>query len=141
MMRYVLVDTGAIYAYVTRTDVHHPAAQAFMREFVEGGGVLVLADVIFAETMTLLKARLGAQMALRVGSELRKHHSTYQWIALGQDGEEGTWEMFRQYHDKEWSYFDCALLVLARRLNIQGIFAFDGHFRQMPGIIQLPASG
>ena len=140
MTRYILIDTGAIYAFVTRTDVHHHAAQAFMREVLESGGVFVLADFIFAETMTLLKARLGASIALRVGHELRQHHAVYQWVALGQDGEADTWAMFRQYHDKEWSYFDCALLMLAQRLKIHEVFAFDGHFRQMPGIIQLPTS-
>lgn len=58
-MRRVLVDTGAIYAFVVRTDAHHQEAKAFMRDLLSARDVLVLADCVFAETMTLLKARGG----------------------------------------------------------------------------------
>lgn len=137
-MRRVLIDTGAIYAFVTHTDSHHQEARSFVREWLSHHGTFVLADLVFAETMTLLKARLGAKVAGRVGQELRQNPA-YLWIALGPDGERDTWATFQQYHDKEWSYADCALLVLARHLKIAEVFAFDEHFTQMPGLIRVPA--
>jgi len=63
----ILIDTGAIFAFVTRTDTHHEAAKRFVREWLDQEGIFVLLDIVFAETMTLLKARLGPESAIRVG--------------------------------------------------------------------------
>jgi len=136
-MRRILIDTGAIYAFVTSTDLHHTEARAFVKEFLAGHGIFVLADLVFAETMTLLKARIGANVAIRVGMELRLNPAQ-MWTALGADGENDTWALFKQYADKKWSYTDCAILMLARRLKITEVFAFDKHFEQMSGMARLP---
>lgn len=135
----ILIDTGAIYAFVTRTDFHHERAKRFIREWLDEQGVFVLSDVVFAETMTLLKARLGSEIAIRVGRELRQNPA-YLWLGLGEDSERETWVAFQRYADKDWSYTDCATLALARREGIPLIFAFDHHFTQMPGIERLPRS-
>lgn len=134
-----LIDTGAIYAFVTRTDRHHEAAKNFVRSWLDRGGDFLLADLVFAETMTLLKARLGAAIALRVGRELRRN-PLYCWHAIGREAERDVWAVFDRYEDKEWSYTDSAILALARREKISQVFAFDHHFSQMPGIERLPAS-
>ncbi|MCP3960407.1 MAG: type II toxin-antitoxin system VapC family toxin [bacterium] len=135
--RRVLVDTGAIYAFVTRTDPHHEAAKSFIRTWLEGRGVFVLPDVVFAETMTLLKARLGTGIALRVGQELRRNPA-YSWTPLGEEGERHTWALFQRFDDKDWSYTDCAILALSQREKVPRVFAFDHHFDQMPDIERLP---
>lgn len=133
----VLIDTGAIYAFVTRTDSHHEAAKSFVREWLSKQGTFTLADVVFAETMTLLKARLGAGLAIRVGRELRQNPA-YVWMSLGEEGERETWKLFQRFADKDWSYTDCALLALAHREGISTIFAFDHHFSQMQEIERTP---
>ncbi len=94
---------------------------------------------MFAETMTLLKARTSGSIAVRVGRELRSN-SAYTWVALGAEGEAEAWNVFQRYEDKEWSFTDCALLVLARRLGINTVFSFDRHLRQMPDLLRLPGS-
>ncbi len=135
--RRILVDTGAIYAFVTRTDAHHEAAKDFISRWLEHRGIFVLPDVVFAETMTLFKARLGAPVALQVGRELRLNPA-WSWTPLGEDGERDTWALFQRYDDKEWSYTDCAVLALSRRENVPQVFAFDRHFDQMPEVKRLP---
>ncbi|MCZ8096979.1 MAG: hypothetical protein O9972_03580 [Burkholderiales bacterium] len=37
-------------------------------------------------------------------------------------------------NDKKWSYTDCSILVMAHRLQIFKVFAFDDHIRQMAGL-------
>ncbi len=133
----ILIDTGAIYAFVTRTDAHHEAAVGFVRSWLDANGIFVLGDLVFAETMTLLKARLGTRIALRVGAELRRNPA-YSQIHLGEEDERDTWAIFQRFDDKEWSYTDCGLLALARREKIPRVFAFDRHFSQMPGLEMLP---
>jgi predicted nucleic acid-binding protein len=133
----ILIDTGAIFAFVTRTDTHHEAAKRFVREWLDQDGFFVLLDAVFAETMTLLKARLGPEPAIRVGRELRQN-TAYAWLPVSDAGERDTWAVFQHFKDKEWSYTDCAVLALARREKISAVFAFDRHFLQMPGIERLP---
>jgi hypothetical protein len=41
------------------------------------------------------------------------------------------WDIFEKYDDKQWSYVDCSLLAIARRLMLRRIFTFDHHFQQM----------
>lgn len=134
-----LIDTGAIYAFVTRTDRHHEEAKDFVRNWLGHGGNFLLADLVFAEIMTLLKARLGAAIALRVGRELRRN-PVYCWHAIGAEAERDVWAVFERYQDKEWSYTDSAILTLARREKVAQVFAFDRHFSQMPGIERLPGT-
>ena len=133
----ILIDTGAIYAFVTRSDSNHSTARSFVEGWVDRRGVFVLVDAVFAETMTLLKVRLGGETAIRVGRELRGNPA-YAWTALGTDGEGDAWEIFRNYHDKDWSYTDCSLLAVSRRSGVRGIFAFDRHFSQMRGVERHP---
>lgn len=135
--RRVLVDTGAIYAFVTRSDPHHGAAKRFVGSWLRERGQFVLPDVVFAETMTLFKARLGTPIALEVGRELRRNPA-YSWAPLGEGGERHTWALFQRYDDKDWSYTDCAILALAKQEKVPRVFAFDRHFDQMPGIQRLP---
>ncbi len=133
----ILIDTGAIYAFVVRSDKNHEAAKSFVEGWVDQGGVFVLSDVVFSETMTLMKARVSSSVAIRVGDELRRNPA-YAWTALGEAGERDTWAVFQQFDDKEWSYTDCATLVLAWREEIRQVFAFDHHFSQMPDIERAP---
>ena len=97
----------------------------------------MLADVVFAETMTLLKIRLGAEIAVRVGRELRDS-LVYSWATLGPDGERDAWAVFQKFDDKDWSYTDCSLLAVSRRSGVRGIFAFDRHFSRMRGLVKRP---
>ena len=136
-MRRILIDTGAIYAFVVRTDPHHTEAVEFIRQVAESGEALVLLDAVFAETMTLLKARLGAAIAIRVGTEL-KTNPFYTWQALGPDGEADAWYAFQTHAEKEWTFTECSILATAKRLQADEVFAFDRHFEHMPGLIRVP---
>ena len=49
-----------------------------------------------------------------------------------------TWEIFRQYHDKDWSFTDCTSKVIMERLRLTHAFAFDGHFEQFGTVIRVP---
>jgi uncharacterized protein len=138
-MPRILIDTSAIYAFVARTDVNHPRAVEFVKAARRQRSVFILPDLVFAETMTLLKARLGAGVAVRVGEELRSNPA-YLWSPLTENAERDTWATFQQYVDKAWSYTDCALLVAARRVAVSQVFSFDRHFDQMPGVQRVPTS-
>ena len=96
----------------------------------------IFTDSVFAESMTLLKARHGADVAITAGRKLRDS-KVYQWTPLTPDDESQTWAVFQKYADKEWSFVDCGLFVLARRLTLP-VFSFDHHFEQMPEVQRVP---
>ncbi|MBW4693093.1 MAG: hypothetical protein KME27_15170 [Lyngbya sp. HA4199-MV5] len=62
---------------------------------------------------------------------MREEH---RYFALSEADDFATWEAFCQYDDKAWSYTDCSILVMAHRLKMMEVVAFDEHIRQMAGL-------
>ena len=82
---------------------------------------------------------MGSQAAVTVGTRLLST-STFSFYRLTDEDAELTWRIFTRYTDKEWSYVDCSLLALSRRLDVEQVFAFDHHFTQMAqlGLARVP---
>ena len=57
---------------------------------------------------------------------------------LSQEEEQKLSRLFRDYHDKEWSFTDCTSFVVMERLGVTRAFAFDDHFRQFGKATILP---
>jgi hypothetical protein len=134
-MTQTIVDTSGLYALVDRKDPHYAKAAAFLKAQAAVGSLLV-SNHVFDETMTLVKARLGMQVALQLGIRLRNSRFVEMVIFTAAEEQE-TWRVFSRYADKAWSYTDCACLVLAQQRNIQQAFSFDHHFEQM-GLVKVP---
>jgi predicted nucleic acid-binding protein len=131
----VIADTSGLYALVDRNDPYHARAANFLNAQA-GVGSLLISNHVFDETMTTVKARLGMQVALQLGLRLRNSRFV-ELVIFSTAEEQETWRVFSHYTDKEWSYTDCACLVLARQRGIQQAFSFDHHFAQM-GLVKVP---
>ena len=134
-MTQTIADTSSLYALVDRKDPHHAQAAAFLKAHA-GVDSLLVSNHVFDETMTLVKARLGMQVALQLGIRLRNSRFI-EMVTFSTAEEQHTWQLFSRYTDKAWSYTDCACLALAQKRNIQQAFSFDHHFAQM-GLIRVP---
>jgi predicted nucleic acid-binding protein len=134
-MSTLLIDTSALHALNYARDDNHARALAYFKSLA-GRVKPILTEWVFIETMNLTKARLGPAHATAFGRQLKASKAFYP-VILNDLDKQTTWEIFDQYHDKAWSYTDCSLLAVARRLTIRRIFAFDHHFRQM-GLEVLP---
>jgi predicted nucleic acid-binding protein len=132
-MQLALIDTGPLFAIANRAEVRHAHALATASAWLAARHEFVVLDWIFDETMTLIKARLGSAAAIQTGRSLR-HNPVYRWVAVAPDDEREVWAVFQQYADKRWSYTDCALLVMSRRLKVKQVFSYDAHVAQMPGV-------
>lgn len=128
-MSTLLIDTSALHALNYARDDNHARAVAYFKSLA-GRVKPLLTEYVFVETMNLTKARLGPGYAIAFGRQLKASRAFFT-VPLNDDDKRVTWEIFQQYNDKAWSYTDCSLLAVARRVGTRRIFAFDHHFQQM----------
>ncbi len=134
-MSTLLIDTSALHALHYARDDNHARAAVYFKSLA-GRVKPILTEWVFVETMNLTKARLGSLYAINFGRQLKASRAFY-YLPLTDQDKEKTWEIFEEYTDKGWSYTDCSLLAVARRLTVPRVFTFDHHFRQM-GLEVLP---
>lgn len=126
-MKRIFVDTGAWYALIDRSDPDHRRAADFLRK---NSLSLVTTNFIFDETVTLLRNRLGWEVAADFGKKL-KDSAFVSLAAVTAADEERAWEIFLKFRDKAFSYSDCTSFAFMQRLKMDTAFAFDSHFKVM----------
>jgi predicted nucleic acid-binding protein len=134
-MKQLLIDLSALLAMIDARDKYHPAAATFVRANMTAS--FYLPETIFVETMVLTKARLGSKSAIELGDRLM-NSSHFLIVYLTTEDRRTTWDIFRRYTDKEWSYVDCSILAVARRNQVTDVFTFDHHFEQMVELTRVP---
>lgn len=134
-MHHFLIDTSALVALVDKSDSHHLAVAKFVQ--IHSLATFFVPDTIFTETMVLTKARLGATPAIELGLALMQS-TIFRIIYLTDQDRSMTWDIFSRYRDKDWSYVDCSILAMARRLQVFHVCAFDHHFEQMVELVCEP---
>ena len=108
-MTHFLIDSSALLALIDLTDQYYAAAASFARS--HSTDTFYVPDTVFAETMTLIKARMGAKPAVDLGARIRGS-TFFVLTALTPDDHEATWGIFSRYTDKEWSYVDCSIWAM-----------------------------
>lgn len=130
----IFVDSSAWYAVFSRREVNHLAAVSFIRSATKQ---LVTTDYVIDETLTLLRVRGETRRAILFGE--RVIHG--QWVAIHRISDDdfvAAWIMFRDFHDKKWSFTDCTSRVVIDELGIRNAFAFDERFRQFGNVVVVP---
>lgn len=120
----MFVDTGAWYAIVDKSDPKHNIAKVF---FLVNKLPFLTTNFIFDETITLIRVRLGWNVAKDFGLKLKNSIST-TLLSVKNEDEERAWEIFLKYKDKNFSYTDCTSFAIMERLKIDTAFSFDKHF-------------
>jgi predicted nucleic acid-binding protein len=128
-MAQVLLDTSALIAFFVQSEKHHLAVKNYVLEHSNIQWIIV--SSVFDETVTWMRLRVSIQASIEIGHVLREEHI---YIALSEADDLATWEIFCRYDDKLWSYTDCSLLLMAKRLGVSEIVSFDRHIRQMAGL-------
>ncbi len=129
----IFVDTSAWYALIDEDDSGHSAAVDFKKSLTHS---LVTTNYVVDEIVTLVKVRLGHEIAVEIGGKLLKE-SIATLVRVTSLDEKKAWEIFAKHKDKGFSFTDCTSFAVMERLGIVEAFAFDEHFEQYGGLIRL----
>ncbi|UXE63081.1 MAG: PIN domain-containing protein [Woronichinia naegeliana WA131] len=128
----IFVDTGAWFASIVPSDSDHQNSIVWLTNNTQS---LVTTDYVIDETLTLLRARGESKRAIILGEAFFSGKLATIYY-LTEEDVRLTWQIFRDYSDKKWSFTDCSSKVIMEKLGIIQAFSFDYHFRQF-GIFQV----
>ena len=130
----IFTDTGGWYGISVPEDPNYAAAIAWS---LRNQQPLLTTDFVVDETLTLLKARGHQALALTLGQQFFDG-SLATIYYLTEDDIQQSWQVFRRYADKDWSFTDCTSKFVMEKLGITEAFAFDQHFRQFGTVTVVP---
>lgn len=126
-MRQVLVDSGGWYAVADKRDPDHSRAVSFLRS---NSLPLITTNYIFDEAVTLMRSRMGWQVAADFGKKIL-NNNVVAIAGVRKEDEERAWAIFLRYKDQDFSYTDCTSFAVMERLRLDTAFTFDEHFKTM----------
>ncbi|HET7090104.1 MAG TPA: PIN domain-containing protein [Anaerolineae bacterium] len=121
-------SSGWVAAYDER-DKYHAAAKQIIYDLSGQKVTFVVTDYVVAESITLMRSRLGHARAVAFGDWLLQSPRV-RLIRLDLDLWNEAWRFFKMYDDKDFSFTDCASFVVMRRERLRDAFTFDRHFEQ-----------
>jgi predicted nucleic acid-binding protein len=130
----IFVDTSAWFASAVAGDENFAVASQWLKQNKQP---LITTDYVVDETLTLLKARGQRVVALNLGQQFFDGALAEIYHLAGEDLR-ATWETFRRFSDKDWSFTDCTSKVIMENRGITQVFGFDHHFRQFGSVIVVP---
>ncbi|NDJ23671.1 PIN domain-containing protein [Nostoc sp. B(2019)] len=130
----IFVDTSAWFASIVPSDTEHQAASSWVNQNIKP---LLTTDYIIDETLTLLRIRGETLRAISLGEAFFSDNLTTIYYLTEEDIRQ-TWQVFRQFSDKNWSFTDCASRVVMTKLDLTQAFTFDHHFRQFGFVNVVP---
>lgn len=122
------VDTGFLFALVSKRDAHHERVVEVFRTFQ---GLLLpehllTTNHVVAETITLTR-RTGHSAASRLGDHLYSEKlARIHWATPAE--ERAAFEYFKRHDDQAYSFVDCLSFVVMDKLGIREALAIDSDF-------------
>lgn len=129
----IVLDSSFLIAYYNTRDVHHSAAARTMIQILgEKWGRGLLLEYVFLETVTVLRARRDASVAISVGKTLLSAAEVDFVPCSGVFND--AFETFQRLRQHELSFVDSAIVSVALQ-NAPGFVAtFDQDFSGIRGV-------
>ncbi|MDI6704053.1 MAG: PIN domain-containing protein [bacterium] len=136
---FIFVDTSAWIATLIKKDINHKKASKYFIKLLDQDMGLVTSNYVLCEVYTRLRYDVGHQKTCEFHTIISKATSngriSIYWV--NENIEKEAWEIFEKYKDQKFSMVDCTSFVIAKRLKIKEVFAFDEDFSIM-GFINRP---
>ena len=141
MKEAIFVDTSYLIALTSLKDKNHQTALRIQEKMRKMHNLVQLyySDYIFDEYITYLKLQkenhnLNHEKIVKLGEAIRKS-KFLTYIHISEGIYEKTWEYFKKFQDKEWSFTDTSSLAIMDTFGIDQFLSFDAHFSQFPNKI------
>lgn len=128
----LFIDTTAFVALEDEDDENHEAALSFREKIKQektAFRALYTSNYILDEVLTLLRLRISHRAAVIFG-ETVKRSKLVRTLQVTTYTEEKSWEIFKKYADKNFSFTDCTSFAIMEQEAISTAFTFDKHFQQ-----------
>jgi len=125
----LFVDTSALVALFVRNDKNHEKAVAIFDDIRMNKIKLCLTDYIFDECITTVLSLSNHATTVQIGDFILSSHMI-EFIWLDESSKLKTWDFFKHYSDKKFSYTDCSSFIIMKELGLKDYFGFDRHFQQ-----------
>jgi predicted nucleic acid-binding protein len=126
----LFVDTSGWVALFNQRDRNHQKAKELWERLVRERPSLYTSDYIIDETITLLRARGGFEVAKRGGQNLFGSQ-ILSLLKVSYSELLESWEFFQKYPEHGFSFTDCTSFVLMKKNGIESAFTFDRHFSML----------
>jgi len=135
----VYIDTWAWYALVDATNSKHFVAKKFSQTLAEQNSSLFTSNFVVAETVNLIRYKLGLSRTLMFRDRLQDFISSgfLQVVRVDIAIEKSAWQILEYYTDQDFSFTDCTSFAIMRQFKIDMAFTQDHHFRVM-GFVTMP---
>ena len=127
MSRFVLVDTGPLYAAVDPDDAHHKRASEELKRLARAKSAILIAYPTLLESYSLVLYRMGSRTASTWLEEVLAGSSL---INCSAEDYVAAISKVAALPDQTISLFDAVLAVVAQRMNAE-VWTYDHHFDVM----------
>lgn len=128
-MERVFVDSSAWIALFNKSDKFYKQAVLSYHLLKKAHQSLYTSDYVIDETITTIFKKTNHAWAVWAGEILFKS-KIITIIYISSDYLPLTWELFKKYSDKNFSFTDVSCLAVMKNLNIKKAFSFDQEFRK-----------
>jgi predicted nucleic acid-binding protein len=135
LRRFVLADTGPLYAAVDRDDQHHSRAQAEIARLAEDRLAVAILRPTLMEAYSLVLYRLGARVA---HDWLREVDGGALLVQPGVEDYTDAHALVQGFPDQAITLFDALVASAGRRLGTS-IWTYDHHFDMLRASVWRPS--
>ncbi|MEW6609751.1 MAG: PIN domain-containing protein [bacterium] len=135
----IFVDTSAWIATVVKKDINHKKASSYYLDLLNKNIGLITSNYVLSGVYTRVRYDVSHQKACEF-RHIISEATSQRFLSVSWSNEEienQAWEIFESYRDQRFSFVDCTSFVIAKRLKIKEVFAFDDDFVIM-GFISRP---
>lgn len=123
----VFVDTSAVLALSEPEDYSHVTATHIWQRLTSEKHELLTTNYVVVETCTLLQTRSGIQAVQEFQTAIVP---LLHIVWIDEETHMVAIQALLLANQRRLSLVDCSSMIIAKRYNIQHVFAFDRHFTQ-----------
>lgn len=123
MGRKIVIDSNVLVALYKADDSSHKRARDMIQKLHDDGDVFLALNLVIQETATVISMKIGQEESKNFYQ--KRNRIIDQEMALDNDLETLSWNIFLRQNKKGISFIDCANLALLEKYKLDGIASFD----------------